>query len=58
MRANLQLAVALVVYGLGPILVLVGGYFGWKRIRPHCRRYGANTYHARVAERKKFWGYE
>ena len=58
MHANVQTAVALIVYGLGPVLVLAGGILGWRRIRPHCRRYGSDHYEDRVSERKKFWGYE
>jgi hypothetical protein len=58
MHANLPIAVALVVYGLGPVLVLAGGYFGWRKIRPRCRRYGSSHYEHRASERKKFWGYE
>jgi len=50
--------VALIVYGASPILVLAAGYFGWKRIRPHCRRYGVDPDTKRACERKKFWGYE
>jgi hypothetical protein len=52
------MAAALVVYGLGPALILAGGFFGWRRIRLRCRRYGSDPYHDRVSERKKFWGYE
>jgi hypothetical protein len=58
MHANFPVAVVLVVYGLGPVLVLAGGYFCWKRIRPRCRQYGSTRYQDRVSERKKFWGYE
>ena len=58
MHVDSQMAAALVAYGLAPILVLVAGYFGWKRIRPRCRRYGPDPYNNRACERKKFWGYE
>lgn len=58
MHANFPMAAALVVYGLGPALILAGGFFGWRRIRLRCRRYGSDPYHDRVSERKKFWGYE
>jgi hypothetical protein len=56
MHADIQTPVRLLVYGLGPLLVLMAGYFGWRKIRPHCRRYG--PYEHRASERKKFWGYE
>ena len=58
MQADSPLALALAVYGLTPILVLLAGYVGWRRIRPHCRRYGAEGYRDRASQRKKFWGYE
>ena len=58
MHADLQILVRLLVYGLGPLLVLVAGYVGWRKIRPHCRRYGSGHYEDRISERKKFWGYE
>jgi hypothetical protein len=58
MHADSQIAVVLVVYGLAPILVLAAGYLGWRRIRPHRRRYGSDPYEDRVSERRKFWGYE
>jgi len=58
MQADIQTPVRLLVYGLGPLLVLMAGYFGWRKIRPHCRRYGSSPYEHRVNERKKFWGYE
>ena len=58
MHAESQFAVVLVVYGVAPIVVLVAGYLGWRRIRPHCRRYGPDLYTHRTCERKKFWGYE
>ena len=59
MHAELQTAVTLVVYGLGPLLIFTGAYLGWRRIRHHSRRYGAHNYdEARASERKKFWGYE
>jgi len=58
MNADSQWAIVLVVYGVVPVLVLVVGYFGWRRIRPHCRRYGAEGYRDRASQRKKFWGYE
>ena len=58
MNADSQWAMALVVYGVVPVLILVAAYFGWRRIRPHCRRYGADGYRARASQRKKFWGYE
>ena len=58
MHANFQIAAALVVYGLALVLILAGGYVGWRKIRPHCRRYGSTNYEDRASERKKFWGYE
>jgi len=58
MNADSQLIVAVIVYGVTPLLVLAAGYLGWKRIRPRCRRYGIDPYHNRACERKKFWGYE
>jgi len=58
MHVDSQIAVALLVYGLAPILILAAACFVWRRIRPHCRRYGSDPYSSRVCERKKFWGYE
>ena len=58
MHASLQSAVAILIYGLGPVLVLAGGYFAWRRIRSHCPRYSSDHYKNRVSERKHFWGYE
>jgi hypothetical protein len=58
MYAELPIAVTLAVYGLIPILVLAAGFFGWRKIWPQRRRYGADPYEDRVSERRKFWGYE
>ena len=58
MHANLPIAVATLVYGLGPVMVLAGGYFAWRRIRSRCRRYSSDHYENRASERKNFWGYE
>jgi hypothetical protein len=58
MHADTEIALALTVYGLALGLVFAAGYFGWRKIRPNCRRYGSDLYDHRVSERKKFWGYE
>ncbi len=58
MNADIQTPLALAVYALALLLIALGAYFGWKWIRPHCRRYGSSSYDDRVSERKKFWGYE
>jgi hypothetical protein len=58
MNANWEWAVALMVYGAAPVLILLAGYLGWKRMRPNCRRYGLDGYHDRTSQRRKFWGYE
>ena len=58
MHASPLITVAILVYGLGPVLVLASGYIAWRRIRSHCRRYSSDHYENRVSERKHFWGYE
>jgi len=58
MHIDLQSVLSLLVYGLGPILVLGAAYLAWRRIRLRCRRYGPDPYRERASERKKFWGYE
>jgi hypothetical protein len=58
MNVNADWAMSLLVYGMAPVLILLGGFLGWRRIRPHCRRYGVDDYHHRASQRRKFWGYE
>jgi len=58
MQVDIQFTVALLVYGLTPILIVVAGWLAWRKLRPRCRRYGADLYDDRITERKKFWGYE